>query len=597
MTLTNTEKINYIVKLSSRAFKQYRKRLVLIFVLSILSGLSGGIGIGAIIPLFSLAISELAGEENRIAEIIRHTFEFLHLPFNLPFLVIFIVALFVIKGVINFFTKYINDKAVAEYERITRRDLVGKLFNSKWPYLMEQKLGYMERVIMNDVFVSSRILINIRILILYLTSFLMYAIIAFNISVSITIITAISGALLVLVFKPIFYKTRRVAKELADTEKLVTHHISESILGAKTIKAFATENQVIKKGDEYFNKLKKARIKTALYIYSVSAVFEPMAFIFVAVVFFFYFKSPNFNIVAFGAIAYLIQKMFAFVQSTQSSIHRINEAVPFLQTVLSFRSSALADKEESMGALSFEFKREIRFRDINFAYNDRMPVLNNVTFAIEKGEMVGLIGASGAGKTTIADMLLRLFQPRSGEILMDDKNISEFNVRNWRKKIGYVSQDVFLLNDSINNNIKFYDDSITENDIIKAAKAAHIYDFIEKLPQGFETNMGERGLKLSGGQKQRIALARVIARQPEILILDEATSSLDTKSELAIQKAIENLKGKITVLAIAHRLSTVIKSDKLLVMDEGKIIEEGPPDSLLKNKDSHFYKMYNIRQN
>ena len=347
MPLINTEKIRNIGRLSFKAFKQYRSRMILIFILGILSGLSGGIGVATIIPLFSLAAGGLISENDPISLTIRSFFEFLHIPFNLPFLVSFIAVLFVIKGLISFFTKYINDKTSAEYERSMRADLVEKVLHSKWPYLIDQKLGFIERVLMGDVSAASRILIHTSTLILFLTSFVMYAVVAFNIAFTVTLITIIFGALLIFIFKPVLYKTRQASRELANTEKLVTHHISQSILGAKVVKAFAIEDKVIKKSDEYFEKLKKERAKTALYIYSVGSVFEPVAFIFIAGVFFFYFESPNFNIVAFGAVVYLIQKMFAFIQSAQGSIHRIAEATPFLQTALNFRSSAMMEKEES----------------------------------------------------------------------------------------------------------------------------------------------------------------------------------------------------------------------------------------------------------
>jgi len=270
--------------------------------------------------------------------------------------------------------------------------------------------------------------------------------------------------------------------------------------------------------------------------------------------------------------------------------------VPYLQVVMDYRQLTTENEEIFPEAPSFKFEEKITLDKLKFSYNDKKKIINGLNLTIKKGEMVGLIGSSGAGKTTIADLLLRLFYPDSGSILIDGKDINQINIKSWRKNVGYVSQDIFMLNDTIKNNIKFYDDSVTKNDIIKATKMANIYSFIESLPRKLETVVGERGIKLSAGQRQRIALARVLAKDPHILILDEATSSLDNKSEALIQKSIENLKGKITVLAIAHRLSTLLNSDKIFVLEKGRIQEEGSPQQLLKNADSHFYKMYNIRK-
>ena len=169
-------------------------------------------------------------------------------------------------------------------------------------------------------------------------------------------------------------------------------------------------------------------------------------------------------------------------------------------------------------------------------------------------------------------------------------------MNDWREHVGYISQDIFLTNDTIANNIRFYRDSISEDDIVDAAKKANIYDFIKTLPDGLNTIVGERGIQLSVGQRQRVAIARVLVKKPSILLLDEATSALDNESEMQVQKVIEKLKGDTTILVIAHRLSTITNSDKLLVIEEGVISEKGSPKELLKDKESYFYKVYNIRK-
>ena len=222
--------------------------------------------------------------------------------------------------------------------------------------------------------------------------------------------------------------------------------------------------------------------------------------------------------------------------------------------------------------------------------------MRGVNFNIKKGEMAGVIGPSGAGKTTIVDILLRLFAPTGGEILIDGKNIGSISIADWRRNVGYVSQDIFLKNDTIRENIIFYGDGVTDGDIDRALKLANIHDFIKSLPKGLETVVGERGVLLSAGQRQRIVLARALARKPKILILDEATSALDNESEKLIKESIDSLKGEITVIVIAHRLSTIMSADKLIALEDGHVVEEGSPQELLKDKSSYFYRVYEIAE-
>ena len=255
------------------------------------------------------------------------------------------------------------------------------------------------------------------------------------------------------------------------------------------------------------------------------------------------------------------------------------------------KKSTLLEKKEKM-----QFEHMLSFKSVSFSYVNRKTAIDSVSFSIKKGEMVGFIGPSGAGKTTIFDLFLRLFRPTEGAILVDEKNLESIDMSDWRKSLSYVSQDVFLLNDSIFNNIRFFDDSVTKEDIFAAARLAQIHDFIDALPDKFDTAVGERGVLLSAGQRQRIALARALARKPKILLLDEATSALDNESEQHIQRAIENLRGDMTILVIAHRLSTILNSDKLFVIEKGKVIESGAPYELLKDKETYFHKVYNLRK-
>lgn len=225
----------------------------------------------------------------------------------------------------------------------------------------------------------------------------------------------------------------------------------------------------------------------------------------------------------------------------------------------------------------------IRFESLAFTYpgHDRQ-VLNQVDLWLPKGTTLALVGSSGAGKSTLADLLPRFYDPTAGRILIDDRDLKDFDLRSLRQSMGIVSQDTFLFNDSVRNNLAYARRDATDDQIIEAAKRANAYEFIVKLPQGFETLIGDRGVMLSGGQRQRLAIARALLRDPEILILDEATSALDTVSERLVQSAIDELSRDRTTLVIAHRLSTVQTADQIAVLDQGRVVEVGTHSELLK---------------
>jgi subfamily B ATP-binding cassette protein MsbA len=226
------------------------------------------------------------------------------------------------------------------------------------------------------------------------------------------------------------------------------------------------------------------------------------------------------------------------------------------------------------------FEREIVFDRVTFRYGDGEPVLRDVSFTIPKGKVVALVGPSGAGKTTLADLLPRFHDPTAGQILLDDVPLTRLRRRSIRALLGVVSQDAVLLNNTVFANIAYGSPAASRERVEAAADAANATGFIRQLPQGFDTVLGERGTRLSGGQRQRIAIARALLRDPPILILDEATSALDTESERLVQQAIDRLMRERTVLVIAHRLATVRDADEIVVLEEGRVVQRGTHDEL-----------------
>jgi len=240
-----------------------------------------------------------------------------------------------------------------------------------------------------------------------------------------------------------------------------------------------------------------------------------------------------------------------------------------------------------------QLKSKIVFENLSFSY-DENQVLSDINFEIIKGQTIALVGKSGSGKSTLADLLARFYNVNIGNILIDDINLKDLCLKSLRGLMGIVSQDSILFNDSIFNNIKLANTKAKKEDVINAAKIANAHDFIMESPNGYDTNIGDRGDKLSGGQKQRLSIARAILKNPEILILDEATSSLDTKSEKLVQEALEKLMKSRTSLVIAHRLSTIKNVDKIIVLDDGRIVEQGTHQELI-NKSGHYKKLFDLQ--
>lgn len=583
-----------VYQLSKRAFGHQKRSILFLTILGFVNGVIAGIGINTLIPIFSLVSgkSDILGTDV-ITRQIQSLFIFLGIDFRLKYLLVFVCLLFIFQSAVFLFSNFFIQTITANYERRLRELLFSKTVKADWPYLLKQRVGYLETVINNDVKYGTVILTGVSGLIITLTSLLIYVIVAISISFKVTAFTFIFGIIYLVLTRPFLVRTKKAGLNTSRMYKEVSNFINENIGGMKTIKVFSAENVINEIAKKKFKILRDLRVEVAMLGAISGGIVQPLSVLFIAAVFAVFYKSPDFNIGAFLALVYLIQKIFAYFNQLQNILQKAIESVPYLQSVLSYEDKAKEFKENMGGSVGFVSGGDLMFDNVDFSYNDDKKILQDISFNLKKGEVVGLVGPSGAGKTTVVDLFLRLFRPTIGKILLGGIDIEYINIKEWRDKIGYVSQDMFLMNDTIENNIKFYNDGLSVMDIETASRMANIYDFIMSRPDKFQTPVGERGNLLSVGQRQRIVIARVLARKPEILILDEATSALDNESEVEIQKVINNLRGKVTVLVIAHRLSTVMNCDRLMALDKGVIVEEGRPEELLKNKESYFYRVYN----
>ena len=394
----------------------------------------------------------------------------------------------------------------------------------------------------------------------------------------------------------IFQKSMKRAFEDVRTQVAnLNSFVQERINGIKIVKLFSRENIDYKIFNEINNKHKKAWLKTVWY----NSIFFPVAEISTSVTIGLLVWYGGLQASLSGAIS--IGTIFLFIRMSQMLFQPLRQIADKFNTlqmgmVAANRVFNIIEKEnkniKNGKTEKLNIKGSIEVKNLFFSYNEKEEVLKGINFSAKPGEKVAIVGSTGAGKSTIINLISRFYEFKNGDILIDDISIKKFKLQSLRRNIALVLQDVFLFADTIHNNISLFDPSISRKQIIKAAKDIGVHDFINSLPNNYDYNVKERGVMLSSGQRQLIAFLRAYVTNPSILILDEATSSIDANSEELIQRATNKISEGKTSIIIAHRLSTIRNADKIIVLDKGNIIEVGDHNKLIANKSGFYYNLF-----
>ena len=379
-------------------------------------------------------------------------------------------------------------------------------------------------------------------------------------------------------------------RDMNSADNSVSTKMIDSLLNFETVKYFNNENHEFNRLDVSLKKYELAANKSrhSLSLLNIAQIIVIMSGITIMLVMTaFGIRSNDISIGGFVVInAYMLQ-LYQPLNFLGSVYREIQQSLVDMENMFNLLDEKSKVKD-SLKQLNINNKTEIKFSNISFGYDERRTVIKDISFEVPNGKKVAIVGPTGAGKSTISRLLFRFYDPTNGSIYINDENINSISQHSLRKIIGVVPQDTVLFNDTIHYNISYGDPKASEDDIINAAKNADIHNFVISLPDGYETIVGERGLKLSGGEKQRVAIARTFLKNPKILFFDEATSALDSSTEKEIQKNLENISKDKTTLIIAHRLSTAAYADNIIVLDKGSIIEQGSHNYLLDLKGKYF---------
>ncbi|MBD2186214.1 ABC transporter ATP-binding protein [Planktothrix sp. FACHB-1355] len=420
------------------------------------------------------------------------------------------------------------------------------------------------------------------------STLLAYVVSMFLLSWQLTIVSIMLFGLLSAGITTLLGRVREASFERSTASGWFTSVALEFINGIRTVQAFATQDFERKRFYNASSDLKKATVKATSFHASVEPLAEGGATAILVGMLILAFATliPNGELqpaalLTFLFVLFRLMPIIRQVNGCRAQLSNFQGPMENIKTLLRTDDKPYLEG----GTIQFAgLKRSIDFVAVDFGYDSINLVLRDITLTIKKGQTTALVGASGAGKTTLTDLIPRFYDPTQGQILLDGIDLREFDIKSLRQKMAVVSQDTFIFNTSVRNNIAYGTEDADEAAIWEVARLANAIDFILELPEGFDTQLGDRGVRLSGGQRQRIAIARALLRDPEILILDEATSALDSVSERLIQESLEKLSVGRTVIAIAHRLSTIVRADKVVVLEQGRIVEQGTYQELLQQR-------------
>jgi ATP-binding cassette, subfamily B, bacterial MsbA len=418
----------------------------------------------------------------------------------------------------------------------------------------------------------------------------------FSISLWLILTTVFIFPLIIFPVIKIGNRLRKISTSTQESMSDINSLLFETIYGIGIVKSFSAENYQKEKFRAYNNRYYKMMIKSVKRLAVITPLGEFVGMLCMGVVLWFGGKEVVEGRLSPGAFIAFLAALLSLLKPLKrlSNLYGINiQATAAITRVFNVLDREIDIKNKPDASILNDFKSSIEFKDIDFSYNNDRGILSGINLNLSKGKILAMVGMSGAGKTTFVSLLPRFYDPGKGAILIDGKDIRDFTVESLRAQIGIVSQETILFNDTIRNNIAFGKPGATLEKIIESSKAANAHNFIMKMPKGYETTIGDRGIKLSGGEKQRIAIARALFKDPPILILDEATSQLDTESEKLVQEAINRLMANRTVFVIAHRLSTVEHADNIAVFQAGKVIETGTHAQLLEKSGvyKHLYEL------
>lgn len=508
------------------------------------------------------------------------------------------ILFFVIRPPVEYYRQYFAQNVSNKILYDIRQSLFGHLQKLSLRYYSNTRAGEVISRVINDVEQTKNfIMIGLMNVWLDLATILIALAIMFSLDVKLTLITLIAFPFYAFSVKYFFGRLRGLTRERSQALANVQSYLHERVSGISVVKSFALEQHEQENFDrvngQFLDKALNHSRWNAKAFAVVNTITEVAPLIIIGYAGYHVIQG-NLTLGTMVAFIAYIDQLYNPLRRLVNSSTTLTQSFASMDRVVELMDEPYDIQNDPSAKPINRANGQLSFRNVSFEYEEGQPVLQNIDFDVRAGETIALVGMSGGGKSTIVSLIPRFFDVTDGDIRLDDQSIQSIEIESLRRNIGIVMQDNILFSDSVRSNIMMGNPDATEEEVIAAAKAANAHDFIMNLPKGYDTEVGERGVKLSGGQKQRIAIARVFLKNPPIIILDEATSALDLESEALIQQSLDELARDRTTIIVAHRLSTITSADQILVIENGMLMEQGTHEQLM-NERGTYYNLYSIQ--
>jgi len=562
----------------------YRPALsVGIILLSLVAAALEGIGLSFLVPIISLAqdpgaAQDAGGFTGRFVD----AFEFVGVPFTLEYVILGVGVVMVVRYTSSFLVGWLRALLGEDYVRYLQKEAYDGALDAEISYFDEQGSDDILNTIVTEANYAGRVIRESTKLLEQSFLALMYLAIALFVSSLLTIFAIVLLGGITYGLRWSVESGSTIGDRVAEANQRIHESAQAGMQGIRDVKLFGMRDELYDTYDESIDEKTESRVKLRRNeaaidnFYNLSTALTLFGLIYVALVF------SNLSLAALGVFLFAMFRLAPRASTLNNLVYKLEGRIPHLYRTQAFLAELEERQEPESGDVSVpETIEEVTFEDVTFTYSTGETVFNGLSFSVSGDEFAAFVGPSGAGKSTIAALLTRMYEPDSGEIRANGTPIREFDIDEWRSRISIVRQHPFIFNDTLRRNVTIADRDATEREINRVCEIAQVTEFFDELPEGYDTMLGEDGIRLSGGQKQRVALARALLKDAELLVLDEATSDLDANIEETVHQAIEAMDRDYAMLVIAHRLSTVINADCIYAVEDGKIVESGPHDELI----------------